>query len=143
MLCQSDQRRLAPGRLLTVRALAVFVLLDLAFRFVGLNRLLELLRRRRARPVSWPAAAGGDQARRTFAAVQRATMLYYRRRRDCLPKAMTTFHLLRSQGLAAELCFGVKSYPFRAHSWVEAYGQLLDDDPPRIAGYTLIHRLSA
>ena len=131
-----------PGRLLTVRALAMFLLCNAALPILGLARILALLTRRRPRAATWPEPAARGQARRTFAAVQRATMLYYRQRRDCLPKAVTTFHLLRCQGLPADLCFGVRKYPFGAHSWVEAHGERLDDDPPRIDGYTVIHRIA-
>jgi hypothetical protein len=139
-------RKARPGRLLTLRALAVFVVLDAAFRLSGVGRILGALGRGRARgasQVSWPPEEGREQAERTFAAVQRATAFYYRRRRDCLPKAVTAFQLLRRQGLAAELCFGVKKFPFAAHSWVEAYGVRLDDDPSRIDALTVIHRISA
>ncbi len=122
--------------------MTLFVILDVALPVLGIPRILERLKRRRAREASWPAAAGRNQAERTFAAVQKATMLYYRRRRDCLPKAVTTFHLLRRQGLVAELCFGVKKFPFAAHSWVEAYGLRLDDEPSRIEELTVIHRIS-
>jgi hypothetical protein len=131
----------APGRLLALRALGVFVVLDVALRLVGVGRVLEAVRGRRAGRGEWPAAAGHGQAERTFAAVQKATMFYYRRRRDCLPKAVTTFHLLRRQGLAAELCFGVRKFPFVAHSWVEAFGAVLDDAPERIETFTVIHRV--
>jgi Transglutaminase-like superfamily len=136
-------RRAPSTRGLALRAFVAFAVLDVAFRFVSLERLLLQLRRRPFRPAGWSPSAGSAQAGRTFAAVQKATMFYYRRRRDCLPKALATFHLLRRQGLAAELCFGVKKYPFGAHAWVEAYGQPLDDDPPRLAAYTVIQRLSA
>src|SRR5579864_1867095 len=110
-------RKARPGRLLTLRALVVFVVLDAALRLSGVGRILGALGRerggsRRASQVSWPPAEGRAQAERTFAAVQRATAFYYRRHRDCLPKAVTAFQLLRRQGLAAELCFGVKKFPF-------------------------------
>lgn len=132
-----------PGRLLTLRALLAFVALDTALRLADVGRILAVLGRQRARAAAWPAPAGREQAERTYAAVQRATMLYYRRRRDCLPKAVTAFYLLRRQGLAAELCFGVKKFPFAAHSWVEAYGVQLDDDPSRLEALTVIHRIRA
>jgi hypothetical protein len=67
-------------------------------------------------------------------------MFYYRRRKDCLPKALTTFYLLRRQGIPAEICFGVRKFPFAAHTWVEALGEHLDDDPSRLRHFTVIHR---
>jgi hypothetical protein len=127
---------------LTVRAFATFVLLDVAFRLLGLDRTLALMLRRGARPARRSPAENRRQAARTFAAVQNATLLYYRRRKDCLPKALTTAHLLRRQGIPADLCFGVQKFPFMAHSWVEALGEQLDDDPSRLRFYTLIHRIA-
>src|SRR6202035_6179282 len=114
-----------------------------AIRLFDVGRVVEMLGARRARAADWSPSAGRDQAERTYSAVQTATMFYYRRRRDCLPKAVTAFHLMRRQGLAAELCIGVKKFPFAAHSWVEAYGLQLDDDPPRLDALTVIHRISA
>jgi hypothetical protein len=127
---------------LTVRAFTTFVFLDLGFRLLGLDRTLALVLRGGARPANRSPAESRRQATRTFAAVRDATLLYYRRRKDCLPKALTTAHLLRRQGIAAEICFGVKKFPFAAHSWVEAGGEQLDDDPPRLRHYTVIHRIA-
>ena len=56
-----------------------------------------------------------------------ATRCYYRRRLDCLPRALAIFVLLRRQGVPARLCIGVKRYPFGAHAWVECLGDVLDD----------------
>lgn len=132
-----------PAYVLTVRALAAFVLLDVGFWSLGFDRILRLVLHRPARPARRRDAEDRQQAQRTFRAVQHATMLYYRRGEDCLPKALATFHLLRRQGIPAELCFAVKKFPFAAHSWVEAYGEALDDRPARLRQYTVIHRVSS
>jgi hypothetical protein len=130
------------SRTLTLRALGTFMILDVAFRFLGFGRVYRLLLRRRPRSVSWTPIDASNQAKLTFQAVQAATMFYYRRQKDCLPKALTTFHLLRRQGIPADLCFGVKKFPFSAHTWVEAFGESLDDDPLRLQHYTVIHRVA-
>jgi hypothetical protein len=126
---------------LAFRALATFVLLDIGFRLLGFDRVYRLIQGRPWHPAQWPSDQGGRQAEITFQAVQNATMFYYRRRKDCLPKALTTFHLLRQQGIPAQLCFGVKKFPFAAHTWVESCGVVLDDDPPRLVHYTVIQRV--
>jgi len=117
------------------------VALDVGFRVLGFDRVFRFLLRRRARPDVLPQPEGTRRARLTFRAVQNATMLYYRGRDDCLPKALTTFYLLRRQGIPVEICFAVKKFPFAAHSWVEAYGEPLDDTPSRLRQYTVIHRV--
>jgi hypothetical protein len=96
-----------------------------------------------AGPPRQGAPTARERSEDTWAAVQAATRWYYRRQQDCLPKAVTTFELLRRQGLPARLCFGVRKFPFAAHSWVEASGLVLDDDPPRVAFYQVIHDLHA
>ena len=123
-----------------IRAFFVFVFLDLGFRLVGFDHMTRFLTRRRPRSDCWQPEAGKKRAQATFLGVQQATKFYYRHRKDCLPKALATFHLLRRQGIPACLVYGVRKFPFEAHAWVEAYGQILDDCPPRIAGYAVIHR---
>lgn len=133
--------RAAGSGALTLRALVTFVVLDLGFRLLGFDRVYRrLLLRRRGPAEAWEEAAGRRQAALTFQAVQRATMLYYRTRDDCLPQALTVFDLLRGQGIPAEICFGVRKFPFGAHTWVESYGEPLDSDPPAVRRLTVIHR---
>lgn len=128
--------------MLTLRAFSTFLILDVAFRLLGFDRVYQHLVKRRRRAAGPSPEEGRRRAQRTFDAVQSATMFYYRRRKDCLPKALTTFHLLRRQGIPAEICFGVRKFPFAAHTWVEACGELLDDNPSRLHQFTVIHRMT-
>jgi hypothetical protein len=130
------------ARVLSLRAFSTFLILDVGFRLMGFDRVYNALVRRKRRAADWPPDAGREQAQRTFQAVQNATMFYYRRRQDCLPKALTTFHLLRRQGLPADICFGVRKFPFAAHTWVESFGEPLDDNPARLRQFTVIHRVA-
>lgn len=126
----------------SLRALITFVWIDVGFRWVGFDRTYRWLSRAtraRTRPAEEISV---EEAREAFRAVQQATRFYYRRRLDCLPKALTTFRLLRLRGIPAELCLGVRKYPFSGHAWVECGGEILDDDPRRIRQYTLLKRLS-
>ena len=117
---------------LTAQAFLIFVLLDAGFCLLGFPRVYRLVR-------SWSRGAGsatGSAARprlaeRTLAAVRTATRYYWRRRPDCLPRAMTIYLLLRRRGVPATLRIGVKRYPFGAHAWVECPGGVLDDSTNR------------
>ena len=110
----------------TVQALFVFVLLDTGLGVLGFPRMYRFVRR-------WSVAMSvaprppHQVVERTLEAVQTATRYYWRRRLDCLPRAMATYLLLRWQGLPATLCIGVKRYPFAAHAWVECFGEVLGE----------------
>ena len=125
----------------TIRALLFFALLDAALPLLGFDRVYRLVvtrpKRRRRRL---------DQARQreivhhTYRSVRTATRYYFRRRKDCLPKALTTFYLLQRRGVEVSFCLGVRKYPFGAHSWVEWQGRVIDDHPAEVKRYTLLSR---
>ena len=56
----------------------------------------------------------------------------------CLYRAYTLRRFLRSGGLDADWVFGVRTWPFSAHCWLQAGDLLLDDDLDRVALYTPI-----
>ena len=113
---------------MTIEALLVFVLLDVGFPVLGFPRVYRLVqsRGRESAGVVAPAAQR-HMMRRALEAVRTATRYYYRRRLDCLPRALTIYLLLRRRGVPATLHIGVKRYPFGAHAWVECLGEVLDD----------------
>ena len=113
---------------MAIRALLVFLFLDVGFRVLGFPRLFLFVDRwnRRAARVGSPTDHRRT-VRRSVEAVRTATRYYYRRRLDCLPRALAIFVLLRRRGVPATLCIGVKRYPFGAHAWVECLGEVLDD----------------
>lgn len=80
-----------------------------------------------------------DEASRV---VQIASKFYYRVRRDCLPAGMLAFYLMRRRGLPAELCIGVRKFPFKAHAWVELEGRIVFTTPADIAKYKVIMKMS-
>lgn len=47
----------------------------------------------------------------------------------CLQRSAATTCLLRSCGIPARMALGVQQTPFRAHAWVEANGQVVNDKP--------------
>jgi hypothetical protein len=125
----------------TLRVLALFVRLDLALKRSGFERVYDrLVERARHQPVREPSPADGALVAATLAEVRSATRYYFRRREDCLPKAMALFTLLRRRGVAAELCIGVRKYPFGAHAWVEHQGRPLDQAAVEIAEFTVLSR---
>lgn len=131
-----------PYRFMTARALFLFVLIDLGLYFFGFNRMYKAFARwNRTLKRRVPEAREGEVLDRTLAGVVTATRLYYRRRNDCLPKSLTIYHLVRRQGIPAELCIGVKKFPFAAHAWVEYGGRIVDDFPRRVPLYTVLTRV--
>jgi len=133
-----------PSLASTLHALLLFVGLDLGFRLFTFERVFDWIIGRAAQRRPEPGRAE-DQlrtARRAFAAVRNATRFYYRRRQDCLPRALVTYYLVKRRGIAASLIFGVKKYPFGGHTWVEAMGEVLDEIPARVNAYTPIKRVA-
>lgn len=47
----------------------------------------------------------------------------------CLQRSAATTCLLRRFGIPARMNLGVQQTPFRAHAWVEANGQVVNDKP--------------
>jgi len=76
-------------------------------------------------------------------AVRKTAAVFYRRRPDCLPRAITMFYLLKHRGLEAHFCLGVRTNPFSAHAWVECAGQVLADSPGEVLPFRPITRLSS
>lgn len=115
---------------LTAQVLLIFFALDVGIFLLGFPRVYRFVhsRRRVSRAVGSPAR--GRVVARTVDAVRTATRYYYRRRRDCLPRALTACLLLWRGGVPATLHIGVKRYPFGAHAWVECDGQTVIGDTP-------------
>lgn len=128
-----------PG--LASQALLIFVLLDVGFFALGFPRVYRFARWWSG-GVRAPASSPPPHrlVERTMEAVRTATRYYWRRRLDCLPRALTIYVLLRRRGVPATLHIGVKRYPFGAHAWVQCLGEVLDDstDDWRHEPYTSI-----
>lgn len=134
----------SPTPLLTTRALALFACLNLGFKLLPFERVYEWFIRRATRP----ALEDGDPVAQrrvilaSFAAVRKATRFYYRKQKDCLPRALVTFYLIRRRGIPATLIFGVKKFPFGGHTWVESQDLVLDESPGRVKSYTPIKQVA-
>lgn len=127
-------------KLLVLRAWLIFLRIDVGFRRHSFEHVLQWVSRENLK------ISMGEALRKPedfFEAVKIATAFYYRKRRDCLPKALTTFYLLRRSGQDAELLIGARQFPFEAHAWVHCNGTVLDDFPGRVEDYTILHRVEA
>lgn len=56
----------------------------------------------------------------------------------CLPKSMMMLAFLRRHGVDADWVFGVQTFPFEAHCWVEYQGVVLSDTLEHVRWYTPI-----
>ena len=108
---------------LTAQVLLIFFALDIGILLLGFPRVYRFVRSRKRVSDGVGSLAAGRVVSRTVEAVRTATRYYYRRRRDCLPRALTACLLLWRGGVPATLHIGVKRYPFGAHAWVECNGQ--------------------
>ncbi|MEN6615032.1 MAG: lasso peptide biosynthesis B2 protein [Syntrophorhabdus sp.] len=61
---------------------------------------------------------------------------------DCLPRSLALFVFLRTSGLPAEHCIGVRQFPFTAHAWTECNGHVVHDDPLNQENFSVIARIS-
>lgn len=56
----------------------------------------------------------------------------------CLLRSFMLLRHLRRQGLDALWVFGVRTWPFHAHCWLQCDGLVLDDHPDRVRAYAPI-----
>ena len=57
---------------------------------------------------------------------------------ECLFRAFLLLAYLRLEGRHATWVFGVRTYPFQAHCWLQVGDMVLNDAVERICGYTPI-----
>jgi hypothetical protein len=56
-------------------------------------------------------------------------------RNECLEQSLSLWYLLRRRGVAADLTFGMRQYPFGAHAWVSYRGEPLNEDREALRHY--------
>jgi hypothetical protein len=54
---------------------------------------------------------------------------------ECLEQSLALWYLLRRRGVAVELAFGMRQYPFGAHAWVTYRGEPLNEDREALRHY--------
>jgi hypothetical protein len=138
---QSDVR--STGKLsriaLIAVALTLFLVIDFAIHVFGFYRVYRGVclmsantPRRGGRSRQVRAALGATVA------VRAATLLYFRKQKDCLPKSLAAFCMLRMLWIDATFVIGIKRFPFAGHAWVECAGQLIDDTRERVTKYKVL-----
>jgi hypothetical protein len=126
--------------ILFVEALIVFHLTIAALRFLPYAKVSRRLLR-----------GPGETGRRTVAkeealadevghALDLVRRFDFRRREDCLPRALTISRLLSRRGVATTFRLGVRRGPFEAHAWVEHRGRLVGDTRSKVDLYTPLAR---
>lgn len=105
---------------------------DLVWRYRG-HRLGEILAFVSAAPCAPPEVATPDVVRlaRRF---QRA-VVWLPMPRKCLVRSFVLLRFLQRSGLNARWVFGVTTWPFRAHCWLQVADMALDDNAERIVEY--------
>ena len=126
--------------LIAIKAYLLFILIDVGFSVYGFGKVYSFFIKTGKKCIQKaPQPEDNEIIIAICRAVRTATTFYYRPRKDCLPKALTIYYLLRRQGVPVNFCLGVKKYPFSAHSWVEYQGEIIDD---RLAkSYVLLNSL--
>jgi hypothetical protein len=89
-------------------------------------------------PIAARVAAGPAVAH-TCSAVDLACVWYWKQVL-CLQRSAATTCLLRRYGIHARLTIGAQQVPFKAHAWVEADGEVVNDKPYTREIYAVLDR---
>ena len=85
------------------------------------------------RPVGRPASAQAELAQ--CVSDFRNTMILLPEVRECLFQSQLLLEFLRHHGLDADWVFGVRTWPFAAHCWLQVGDAALVDDPEGLVAY--------
>jgi hypothetical protein len=111
------------------------VLWDVALHYRG-RPLAHILRyARRRRPV---AVSSRTEVLRLSATFEHA-LVWLPLPAKCLVRSFALLRFLQRRGQDAHWCFGVRTWPFSAHCWLQLDEVTLDDHADQLRAYTLIH----
>ena len=122
-----------PG--LAIRAYLQLVFVDLLLQFRDFPALCRWV----SETETVKAKARGCTTDHICRAVDLACVWYWKQV-PCLQRSAVTTRLLRNHGIAACLVIGAQTLPFRAHAWVEAGGQVVNDKPYVSEMYAVLDR---
>jgi hypothetical protein len=121
--------------LLALRAYLMLIFFD---HYVIGGNFLALHSRVRTRPRARRMPTAGAVGR-VLSAVDMACIWYWKEVL-CLQRSAVTTCLLRRQGVSAQMVIGVQRMPFKAHSWVEVEGTVVNDNPYTPEMYAVLDR---
>ena len=121
--------------LLFVRAYAALVRFDFFLARGDFAALYDTVRRCPCRNVAVVHETTGS----VCSAVDLACIWYWKHVL-CLQRSAATACLLKRYGVPAELVIGAQHMPFRAHAWVEAQGQVVNDKSYTKEMYAVLDR---
>ena len=98
-------------------------------------RIVTGARERRARTAP---AARDDRVLAERVAAYQAALPWVPFQGVCLHRAHMLFHFLMDAGLTPNWVFGVRTWPFSAHCWLQIGDDVLADEPDRVGLYTPI-----
>jgi hypothetical protein len=103
----------------------------------GFGRVIERAQAPMAAAPGAGAAAVLSRARRYAGLLESVSRVPFLRAR-CLQRSLALYLWLRGEGVASELCIGVRKEgrALRAHAWIELDGQVVNDDPAAVAAFT-------
>ncbi|MDV3455853.1 lasso peptide biosynthesis B2 protein [Sphingomonas sp. HF-S4] len=114
---------------------SAFVSAQLAIRFARPERWFRRIARRNAHGRRG-ARAGIEIA--ALARLARAAQPFLPGTARCLGSSLFLLGVLHRRGLSARWVFGVRTYPFEAHCWVEHDGMILNDSLEHARSFTPI-----
>jgi hypothetical protein len=120
----SSERNPFAKYVLILRAYSELIRFD---RYLVRGDFASLYQTVRTYPLAQPGA-GPIPVDRICHAVDIACIWYWKEVL-CLQRSAATTCLLRSFGIPAHMILAVQQTPFRAHAWVEANGQAVNDKP--------------
>lgn len=128
--CDHPSRPLSPFEIAALAAVMGDVLID--YRGRSLAHILRCARRRPG------AGASRAEILRLSAAFARA-VVWLPLPAKCLVRSFALLRFLQRCGQDAAWCFGVRTWPFAAHCWLQFEEVALDDHADSLRAYTPIH----
>jgi hypothetical protein len=122
--------------MLVLRALCGFAAYDIVIAVRGFQTMYSIVRNWK---VSSSKPPSSETVSRVCAAINHAS-IWYPKRVLCLQRSFATTYILRKSGVPAQMVFGARKVPFKAHAWVEIDGQPVNERSNVFATYAVLER---